>query len=160
MSDLQRINDEIFPQAFKLLPPGMDTLPARAQVHATGLQESRYIYRVQQGGPAHGYYQFEQGGGVNGVLTHFAVKDTARLVCKARDCPPMPGSVYQALVNDDVLAVCFARLLLFTLPDRLPNQDQRDEGWRQYLKAWRPGMPHRGTWDALFDQAWRTVMGL
>lgn len=159
MSDLQRINDEVFPQSFKLLPAGMDTLPARAMLLAIGLQESRFVYRSQIGGPAHGYWQFEQGGGVNGVLTHFAVKDTAKLCCKARDCPPTSGSVYQAMVNDDVLACCFARLLLYTLPTKLPAQDQRDEGWRQYISGWRPGAPHRLTWDAFYDQAWLTVMG-
>ncbi len=158
MSDLQRINDEIFPQAFALLSPGMDSLPARAMLLAMGLQESRFEHRVQIGGPAHGYWQFEQGGGCVGVLTHSAVRAATESVCKARSVLASPRAVYQAIVNDDVLACCCARLLLYTLPGKLPAQNERERGWLQYIDAWRPGLPHRSSWDALFDKAWATVL--
>ncbi len=158
MSDLQRINDEVFPQAFALLSPGMNSLPARAMLLAIGLQESSFTARVQNGGPAHGYWQFEQGGGVTGVLRHPVSRGSAVFVCGNRGIAAVPRDVYKAVINDDVLACCFARLLLYTLPGKLPAQNQREEGWQQYLEAWRPGAPHRSTWDAFYDRAWRTVI--
>jgi len=159
MSDLQRINDEIFPQVFGLLPSAMDSVAARAMLLAIGLQESRFEHRVQIGGPAHGYWQFEQGGGVVGVMSHPAVKERTRAVCGFRGVAFSAPQIYSAIVNDDVLACCCARLLLYTLPGRLPNQDERELGWAQYTEAWRPGMPHRQTWDAFFDLGWKTALG-
>jgi len=158
MNDMQRINDEVFPEAFALLPSKMDSLAARAMVLAIGLQESRFQHRVQIGGPAHGYYQFEQGGGCAGVIRHASVAAITRKVCAARAIPVSAQSIYANIVNDDVLATGCARLLLYTLPDALPAQNQREEGGRQYSEAWRPGMPHRHTWDAFFDLGWRTVI--
>ena len=55
------------PSAFALLPPAMDTPDARVLLLAIGLQESKFSHRLQIGGPARGYWQFEQGGGVRGV---------------------------------------------------------------------------------------------
>jgi len=158
MNDMQRIYDDVFPEAFDLLPDKMDTLAARAMLLAIGLQESRFQHRVQIGGPAHGYYQFEQGGGCAGVIRHPAVASITRKVCAARDIPVSAQSIYANIVDDDVLATCCARLLLYTLPSALPKQNERDKGWAQYMDAWRPGMPHRNTWDAFFDLGWRTVI--
>ena len=63
-----------------------------------------------------------------------------------------------ALVADnDVMAAVFARLLLWTLPDRLPTADEPERAWSQYLAAWRPGKPHPKTWDAYFAAAWQRV---
>jgi len=160
MSDLKRINDEIFPQAFALLSPGHNSLAAKAMLLAIGLQESRFTDRVQNnGGPAHGYWQFEQGGGVVDVLRHPVSRGSAVFVCNNRGIPALPRDVYTAIINDDVLACCFARLLLYTLPGKLPAQNEREEGWQQYREAWRPGMPHRKSWDAFYDQAWQVVIG-
>lgn len=158
MSDFGRVNEQVFPQAFALLPVAMDSIAARALLLAIGLQESRFEYRVQIRGPAHGYWQFEQGGGVKGVLTHPETALKAKGICVARNVPAVAGSVYQAIINDDVLAACFARLLLWTLPGALPAQDQRDKGWDQYVSGWRPGAPHRATWDAFYDQSWLAVL--
>lgn len=158
MSEFHRINDEVFADAFGLLPTGMDTLRARAMLLAIGLQESRFEHRVQIGGPAHGFWQFEQGGGCVGVMTHPSVSSTMRSVCKARGVPFSSQAIYDSIINDDVLACCAARLLLYTLPSALPDQNQRDEGWHQYTEAWRPGAPHRQTWDAFFNQAWNKVV--
>lgn len=157
MSDFNRIADEVLPLAFKLLPATMDSQPARAEMLSIGLQESRFEYRVQVGGPAHSYWQFERGGGVVGVLTHPATRALAKAVCDARNVQVSTLAVYEAMVNDDVLAACMARLLLYTLPDKLPLKGEHDKGWLQYISAWRPGMPHRGTWNAYYDQAWDKV---
>src|SRR3546814_7242807 len=63
----------------------MDTRAARVTLAAIGYQESKYLTRVQYGGgPAHGYWQFESGGGVKGVMNHKASAELARKVCHAR----------------------------------------------------------------------------
>ncbi len=158
MSDLQRIHDEVMPEAFALLSPGMNSLPAKAMLLAIGLQESKFTARVQDnGGPAHGYWQFEQGGGCTGVIRHPVSRGSAVFVCNNRNVAPLPRDVYKAIINDDILACCFARLLLYTLPEKLPTREQNEAGWQQYITAWRPGKPHRNTWDAYYDHAWSLV---
>ena len=153
----QHFLDDIFPEAYALLSPGMNSPAASAELLAIGLQEGRLWYRKQIGGPARGAYQFVQGGGVAGVLSHPASKAHALSVCKARKVTAAPNPVYLALASDDILATCFARLLLYTLPWRLPAQDDPNTGWAQYISAWRPGAPHRGTWDNFYKIAWDTV---
>lgn len=159
MSALQNIKDVVFGETFALLPPHMDTVPARAMLLAIGLQESRFLHRVQlPNGPAHGFWQFEAGGGVHGVLNHSATKEIIRDVCAIRGVTPLVGNCYRAIIDDDVLACAFARLLLYTVPGKLPAQNERDIAWFQYLNGWRPGRPHRSTWNDFFDHAWREVL--
>lgn len=120
---------------------------------AIGLQESRFEHRRQVGGPARGFWQFELGG-IRGVLSHKASKEPAGGVLDALAYNRDPADSYQAIEHNDVLACCYARLLLWTLPDPLPKRGEADEGWRQYVEAWRPGKPHRATWDAYFEESW------
>ena len=150
--------ETVFPDAYALLSPGMNTQEASAMLLAMGLQESRLWYRKQISGPARGAWQFEQGGGVAGVLTHPSSRAPAVNVCKARGVAAISSAVYQALEKDDILACCFARLLLYTLPWKLPAQNDPDTGWAQYIAAWRPGMPHRSTWNNFYSIAWATVV--
>ena len=150
--------NNVLPQAYALLPPAMGSPAASAMLLAIGLQEGRLYYRKQIGGPAHGPWQFEKGGGVVGVLTHASTKALAAKVCVARNVAGNASAVYEELTEDDVLACCFARLLLYTLPGKLPAQGDPDEGWWQYISAWRPGMPHRSTWNNFYTIAWATVV--
>lgn len=150
----------IYKATAALLPKSMDTIQAWAILYAIASQESRLDERIQIGGPAHGFWQFELGGGVTGVLNHSVTKPLIRGVLDRLDYGYAPESSYVAIVHNDVLAFAYARLLLYTVPEALPTQDQRDEGWRQYLSAWRPGAPHRGTWDALYDKAWLVALGV
>lgn len=154
----------IFPAAFLLLPGAMDTLEAQAMLLAIGLQESRFTHRHQIGGPAHGWWQFEQRGGVRGVLTHRASAAPLAVVCGALRYPVRtPGGeladleLYDAIEHNDVLACCVARLLLWTLPDALPSRAEPELAWLQYLDAWRPGKPHRASWEAFYARAWDLV---
>jgi len=141
--------------AYVLLPPAMRSREATAMILAICLQESRFLHRRQIGGPARGYAQFERGGGVAGVLRHYATGEIAEEVCAARGVAPEPGPVHAALEHDDVLAAAFARLLLWTDPAPLPKYpDGPDAAWRYYLRNWRPGKPHRETWDDLWERAW------
>jgi len=146
--------------ALALLPEAMHTPEARALVLAIALQESRLRHRRQIGGPARGYCQFEQGGGCTGVLTHRASTVHAQVICTALDVTPTPAAVYAALEFQDLLAASFARLLLWTDPEALPTDqgmDGAEAGWRIYLRTWRPGKPHEGTWPECYARAWSTV---
>lgn len=149
------------PAAMSLLPAEMNTPAAQAMLIAIGMQESRFRYRRQIGGPARSFWMFERAG-VRGVAMHAA--STAPLT-KALDALCYPAIVSRAqitachsvLEHQDVLACCFARLLLWTLPNALPSQSDPEEGWRQYLEAWRPGKPHPGTWGGFYQDAWLMV---
>lgn len=143
------------PAAYSLLPSAMESDAATAMLLAIGLQESRFKHRQQIGGPAQGWWQFERGGGVIGVLSHDATKQHASEVCEILGYKPNSWVVYGVLADNDVLAACFARLLLWTLPAPLPTD--ADEAWRQYLEAWRPGKPHPATWPRNYAAACEAV---
>ena len=140
--------------ALGLLPALMDTADARALVLAICLQESGLEARRQMGGgPARGYPQFELTG-IEGVLTHYATRDHARRLCLALDIGPTGPAVYEAIEYNDVLAAGFARLNLWWLPQRLPEQTMPDVGWTQYLQTWNPGKPRLASWDENWTRAW------
>lgn len=143
--------------ALALLPANMDSPAARVMLLAIGLQESRFVHRRQIGGPARGFWQFEKGGGVRGVLTHAASASLARQVCEVRGVAPTSAAVYAQLESDDVLAAAFARLLLWTDPARLPDVGDSKGGWDLYARTWRPGKPHPETWPAMYAQALAAV---
>lgn len=124
-----------------------DSDEARVMILAIGLQESRFEHRRQMGnGPATGFWQFERGGGVKGVLKHPASKTKAALLCKARGVDAEPYAAWAALETDDVLAAGFARLLLLTDPRALPAITDPVGAWDCYTRNWRPGKPHIETW--------------
>lgn len=134
-------------ESYKLLPLKMDSPFARVNQAAIGQQESGYLVRRQYGnGPARGYWQFEEGGGVRGVMEHKSTADLARKVCHARGVPFVRRTVWEALETDDVLAAAFCRLLMWTDSGKLPTNEA--EGWAMYLRTWRPGKPHPEEWPA------------
>jgi len=145
----------------RLLPARFDTPAARVLMTAIGLQESRFEHTDQLEangkntvlGPALGYYQFEKGGGVKGVMTHPSSKEQAREVCAQLAVPWERDRVWEALKFSPALASVFARLLLYTDPRALPNPKDAEGGWQCYIRNWRPGKPHRATWDTLHERA-------
>lgn len=146
----------IIEPALRILPPMMTSDSAKAMLLAIGMQESRLVHRKQINGPAMGLWQFERGG-VAGVLRHPRTQGHAATVCWKLGNAGTVDSVYHQLEHDDVLAACFARLLLWTLPGALPDRDDVQGGWDQYTAAWRPGKPHRHTWDDFYREAWEVV---
>jgi len=140
-------------EALSLLPPEMGGPKARVMLIAIGLQESRFEHRRQIGGPARGFWQFEHGGGVVGVLTHPASRELAARLCEVRGVKSDSRLVYNRLEHDDVLAAGFARLLLFTDRRRLPELGDAVAAWKYYMNNWRPGKPHPETWDELYHAA-------
>lgn len=150
------------PAAFALLPGKMDTPAARAMVIAIGLQESKFRARRQITGradysPARGFWQFEMGGGIVGVLTHRSTKPIITDILEELRYSPAASSCYEAVEHNDVLAAVFARLNLWWLPGPVAQRGEVDRGWRQYLNAWRPGRPHPETWPEHFARAWELV---
>lgn len=134
-------------ESYKLLPLKMDSPFARINQAAIGQQESGYLVRRQYGnGPARGYWQFEEGGGVKGVMEHKATSELARSVCHARGVPFVRRTVWEALETDDVLAAAFCRLLMWTDSGKLPTNEA--DGWAMYARTWRPGKPHPDKWPA------------
>lgn len=156
---IEQIQRFIIPAAYSLLPDTMQSRASTAMLLAIGLQESKFQHRTQVGGPAHGFWQFELAGGVTGVLRHPATAEHAQRALRALQYPKVttPSSVYALLPDHDVLAAVFARLLLWTVPGRLPTKEQAAAGWRQYIDGWRPGTPHPETWNAYFASAWHRV---
>lgn len=135
-----------------------DTPNARVIILAIGLQESRFTHRRQMNnGPAMGFWQFESGGGVRGVLNHQASKEKAHKLCSVRGVDPVTQKVWAALETDDVLAAGFARLLLLTDPRALPAINQTQAAWDTYLRIWRPGRPHIESWAGFHKQAVEAV---
>lgn len=157
MSALPYIRNVVIPAAMSLLPVKMNSPEARAMLLAIGLQESRFEYRRQIGGPALSFWQAESGGGFKGILFHEATKTLARDILQQMAYGDPDPSDFQALEDNDILACVGARLLLWTHPKPLPNQWEKDYAWEYYIETWRPGMPHRHTWGIFFNKAWMEV---
>ncbi|WP_295445128.1 hypothetical protein [uncultured Thiodictyon sp.] len=165
MSDLSLTNHMINFRA-SILIPGLDklaaidgpprTTPAETIMLTIAAQESGFASRYQKltgdtPGPARGWWQFEQKGGVQGVMHHSATQMAAAAICITYAVAFQSGAIWRALEGHDGLATAFARLLLFTDPQPLPTTP--DAAWNYYLRNWRPGKPHRATWAANWDAA-------
>jgi hypothetical protein len=142
----RQLLQSIIGPAYLLLPPYMRDPAADVMLVAIAYQEADLRYRKQINGPARGLWQFERGGGVAGVLRHAASKHAARDVCAARGVSPDAATVYATLEYDDLLAACFARLLLWTDPFSLPALTDAKAAWALYERTWRPGQPHPEKW--------------
>lgn len=145
------------------LPPRMDTVGARLLMLTIQKQEDPEERRYQvvrrtestapvnivgdrtAKGPARGLWQFEQGGGVKGVLTHNSTGALIDGICDRFDVPRSTVSCWQAIESNDVLAACFARLLLWTDSKPLPAVGDAAGAFDCYLRTWRPGAFTRGT---------------
>lgn len=149
-------------QALAILPQVMHSDAARLLMLTIQKQEDPQLLRYQRvkrtaktapdnvvdrnwaKGPARGAWQFEQGGGVKGVLQHSMTSEVAEGVCKLLGVRDTPGSVWRNLETNDVLAACFARLLLWSDPRTLPAIGDEPEAFQLYLRTWRPGAYTRG----------------
>lgn len=151
--------------ALAILPPGMNSQQAIVMLLAIGLQESRFKHRRQlPNGPALNFWQFELGteksrGGVWGVYLHKASREHLRELCRVRNVDFHPTAIHKASEFDDILAAGLARLLLWTDALRLPLLGDVNGAWVLYAdRTWRPGKPHRHTWDAFYAQALKATI--
>ena len=114
-------------------------------------QESDWAARLQHGGPARSFWQFEQGGGVAGVMG--STPALLQKICSYLIIPYDSNTIFQAMAWNDTLAACMARLLLWTDPAPLPAIGDVQTAWDYYERNWRPGAPHREIWDARYATA-------
>lgn len=165
----QDVYDFLLPACLALFPAEYSSKEAQAMMIAIGLQESDFKHRQQLvgnhrnwwqslTGPAVSMWQFERVG-IRGVLEHRTTGPLIRLVLDKLGYPADVETIYKAIIHNDILAVCFARLLLFTVPDPLPTRNQPAKGWEQYVWAWRPGKPKPDRWQERFSRAWEIVGG-
>lgn len=164
MTPQRLLNLAIIPALQELHYCGIpDTPDARRFLLAIALQESALAHRRQviagkgEAGPAASFWQFEPGGGCQGVLTHFQVAQCMRRLCAEFKVPTTPQGLWEAMRYHDIIAAIAARLLVYTLPDKLPTTPEA--GWGQYIEAWRPGKPHPHTWIEAWATATETVGG-
>lgn len=143
--------------AMALLPPKMTSDKATVMLLAIGLQESRLTHRKQISGPAKSFLQFESGGGVKGVMTHPVSVEPSKELCQSLGVPFARDSIFMSMEFNDVLAFGLGRLLLYTDPKALPEIGDAQAAWDLYLRVWRPGKPHRQTWDELYAAACKVV---
>lgn len=159
MTPKELLNNAINP-ALALLEKVASIKPsdeARVIMLAIAGQESAWTHRVQIGGPAHSFWQFELGGGVVGVVRHPSTRDKIKAVCDELGVLCAAGSIYQEMTNNDVLAACMARLLLWTDAAALPAVGEEQSAWDYYLRNWRPGLPHPEAWPARYAKAVEVV---
>lgn len=140
------IADPIIEKTLSLLPPRFSSREAFVMLRAIGLQESKFKTRQQVSGPARSFWQFESGGGIRGVLSHHSTYRESRALCAVEGVTATAASVYDAMLQNDVIGCGFARLLLFTDPEPLPAVGDASGAWDYYLRLWRPGTPHPEAW--------------
>lgn len=162
MTPLRLLRTAIIPALGELALSGIpETVDARRFLLAIAIQESGLKHRRQvvaggaEAGPAMSFWQFEAGGGCKGVLEHHIVAPCMRGLCADFNVPTTPQGLWEAMRYQDVLAAIAARLLIYTLPNKLPTT--AEDGWKQYVAAWRPGKPHPETWAAAWATATTTV---
>lgn len=162
MTPLRLLASAIIPALAELAKLGVaDSPEARRFLLAIALQESRLAHRRQvstggeEDGPAASFWQFEKGGGCKGVLTHRVAAPLMRQVCDDYNVASNAPALWEAMRYNDIVAAVAARLLVYTLPSSLPAT--ADQGWKQYLSAWRPGKPHPETWVGYWNLADLTV---
>ena len=133
---------------------------ALAILLVTAGQESRWRDRVQVGGPAHGFWQFERGGQVTNVLFNRVTRDLAARVCHACGVDPEPAHVYGALIENDKLALGFARLAYWADPHPLPAIGDAVNSFHYYNRNWHPGAPDPARWLATYNAAAEAIHSL
>lgn len=139
---------------------------AERELLAIAIQESNLRHRVQMvgdhktwwesSGPARGLWQFEIAG-VNAVMGNAKCRRVLAPALEALNYPATPKIVHDAIAHNDMLACAMARALYYTVPEPLPHTAQ--EGWEQYLWAWRPGKPHHARWQMAWAAATEVVDG-
>jgi hypothetical protein len=157
LETLYHVHKHVIPAAMALLPGRMDSPEARAMLLAVGLQESEFEERLQVGGPARSFWQFEKNGGVKELLTAGTTLAIITAVAETLRYSPTVAACYDAIADNDTLACIFARLLLWGYPGALPRRDEAQKAWIQYRACWRPGKPRPNAWPANFEQAWHTI---
>jgi hypothetical protein len=133
-----------------------NTFKAHQLILAIAIQESGVAYRRQvtksglEDGPAVSYWQFEHAG-CEGLLSARSTSNYIRQICTLFDIKPTKEGLLDAIQYNDIVAACAARLLIYSLPT--PLAETKEMGWEQYLSSWRPGKPHKKSWEYSWETA-------
>ena len=162
MSPLRLLSQGIAPATAELTRYGIpDTTDARRFLLAIALQESGLAHRRQvvaggaENGPAVSFWQGEITGGMCLTLKHARTGPIMRELYEAYNVVPTTAGLWEAIRYNDIIAAIAARLLIYTLPAKLPTT--AESGWAQYIAAWRPGKPHSHVWRDNWNLATLTV---
>lgn len=129
------------------------TPEVRSMLLSTAGQESLWQFRRQINGPARGFWQFEKGGALRGVMHHHATQARVQKICASLCIHLDEGSLFEAIAWNDHLATAMARLLLFTDAAPLPTVGEQETAWQIYLRNWRPGRPRPETWPNRYQES-------
>lgn len=162
MTPIRLLKTAIMPALDELATLGVPSnIRAARFMLAIALQESNIAHRRQvisggeEAGPATSFWQFEKNGGCLGVLSHPSTALKMTSICNSFNVKSDPASLWEAMRYQDIVAACAARLLIYSLPRSLP--ENAEEGWSQYISAWRPGKPHPEKWAECWRIAVETV---
>jgi len=150
MTPIRLLQTAVLPALNELATEGIPAnVNAARFILAIALQESSLIHRRQvvngtESGPAMSYWQFEKGGGCVDVLSHPSTALKMKNICGSFNVLSDPASLWEAMRYQDIVAASAARLLIYSLPHSLP--ETANEGWDQYVSAWRPGKPRPDEW--------------
>lgn len=123
---------------------------AERMILAAWVQESGLEHRRQINGPARGFGQFEVAGCAEALRVNTEIIGRLLLPTNAMD-------LHRALEFSDIGCAVCSRLILWPIPEPLPGDHEEAVGWRQYLRAWRPGKPHHDRWNHSWLTAGRAV---
>jgi len=133
-------------------PPEWNSIRAYNMQLAIAYQESTMLFRRQINGPARGWWQFELGG-LKGTEMHKASSKVMHNTWVDLHLPDNLQLRLAALEFCDLWSAVAARCLLRTLADPLPELNQPEEGWKQYIAAWNPGKPRPEKWTTSWAKA-------
>lgn len=152
----------IRPALDELAALGIPSSPQAARfLLAIAIQESGLKHRRQvlsggvENGPAVSFLQGELTGGLIDMLNRPATSKYIKAICEAYNVTPTPAGLWEAIRYQDIVAFAAGRLLIYTLPSKLPMT--QDEGWAQYKKSWAPGKPDPERWPESWRIATETV---
>lgn len=121
-----------------------DSLDAERFLLAIAMQESNLEHRAQVPvAHAHGYWQFEPIGCAEAIRIDNLLGGR---FLRELNLPRVPERLHEALQWSEVGMVVCARLMLWPVPAPLPGPWEQAVGWRQYVRAWKPGKPHPHRW--------------
>lgn len=113
---------------------------------------------------AAGLWQFEKGddSALDLLLRSSKLGDEAAELCRLHQVPVAEDGVYtrenvwKTFIVNDELAAGFARLLLASDANPLPEIGEQDEGWNTYRRNWKPGKPRPKAWPRSYSTALET----
>lgn len=133
--------------------PNFDSPEARVMLLAIAGQEGNFKERIQIGGPARSYWQFERGGGLAGVMANTHTAAWLHVVCDALDVEYNSLTIFEAMAWNDHLAVTLARLNLWLVRGPLPAIGAQAAAWAYYENQWAPGKSGPTRWPSNYQSA-------